>query len=138
MEKTDKTAEQMEKSLEINEIKIQNHEATLKILERLMEQIHGLLSQRQPRLLPSDTISLRSGKQLEEGRPEVVENDNEAVKIPKNDVKVNEEINEEPRINKKLDVRKARDITFLSRLKKQVNDKQYSKILEFTYKHTVR
>src|SRR3954469_19937024 len=87
MEKMDKTTERLEKRLEINEIKTQNHDATLKSLELQMGQIHGMLSQRQTGQFPSDTernpkeqvnaILLRSGKQVEEKLPDVVENEKE-------------------------------------------------------------
>src|SRR3954467_841630 len=75
MEKIDKTTEHTEKRFEVNELKIQNHDSILKNLEQQVGQIHGLLSQRQPGKLPSDTeknprehvnaVILRSGTTYE-------------------------------------------------------------------------
>src|SRR5436190_2026372 len=134
MEKMDKTTERLEKRLEINEIKTQNHDAILKSLERQMRQIHGMLSQRQPGQFPSDTernpkeqvnmISLRSGRQLEERSPEVVMKEKEDEEVPEN----NEYVDEEPSIITKRDFKETQ-VPFSNRLKKQTADKQYSKFL---------
>src|SRR3954465_7350607 len=93
MDKIDKTTEHAEKRLEVNELKLQNHDSILKNLEQQVGQIHGLLSQRQSGKFPSDTeknpheqvnaISLRSGRQLEERSPEVVINEKDEV-VPEN------------------------------------------------------
>src|SRR3954470_7898537 len=75
MDKIDKTTEQVEKRFEVNELKIQNHDVTLKILELQVGQIHEMLSQRPQGGIPSDTeknsreqanaITLRSGTKYE-------------------------------------------------------------------------
>src|SRR5436190_745653 len=134
MDKIDKTTERLEKRLEINEIKTQNHDAILKSLERQMRQIHGMLSQRQPGQFPSNTernpkeqvnmISLRSGRQLEERSPEVVMKEKEDEEVPEN----NEYVDEEPSIITKRDFKETQ-VPFPSRLRKQTEDKQYSKFL---------
>src|SRR3954471_17130151 len=137
MEKMDKTTERLDKRLEINEIKTQNHDATLKSLERQMGQIHGMLSQRQPGQFPSDTernpkeqvnaILLRSGKQLEEKLPEVVENEKakeaDEVETPE------EVVVQEPPVMKKVDPKEIRNLSFPNQLKRQADEKQYSKFL---------
>src|SRR5438270_5577707 len=98
MDKIDKTTEHTEKRLEINELKLQNHDSILKNLEQRVGQIHGMLSQRQPGKLPSDTeknprvhvnaVILRSGTTYE--GPQVnLKEDEEA---PEN----NEDLIEEP------------------------------------------
>src|SRR5256886_7154548 len=137
MSKIDKTTEQMEKRLEINEIKTQNHDATLKSLERQMGQIHGMLSQRQPGQFPSDTernpkeqvnaILLRSGKQLEEKLPEVEEKEKE--KEADEEEAPDEVVVQAPDVMKKLSPKEIRDIPFPHRLKRQADEKQYSKFL---------
>src|SRR4051812_20898866 len=137
MSKIDKTTEQMEKRLEINEIKTQNHDATLKSLERQMGQIHGMLSQRQPGQFPSDTernpkeqvnaILLRSGKQLEEKLSEVEEKEKE--KEADEDEAPEEVVIQTPQVMKKLSSKEILDIPFPHRLKRQANEKQYSKFL---------
>src|SRR4051812_45833663 len=75
MNKIDKTTEHNEKRFEVNELKIQNHDLILKNLKQQVGQIHGMLSQRQPGKLPSDTeknpcehvnaVILRSGTRYE-------------------------------------------------------------------------
>src|SRR3954462_8136040 len=75
MDKIDKTTEHNEKRFEVNELKLQNHDSILKNLEQQVGQIHGMLSQRQPEKLPSDTeknprehvnaVILRSGTKYE-------------------------------------------------------------------------
>src|SRR4051812_13075589 len=106
----------------------------LKSLERQMGQIHGMLSQRQPGQFPSDTernpkeqvnmISLRSGRQLEERSPKVVMKEKEDEEVPEN----NEDSIEEPSMIMKRDFKETQ-VPFPSRLRKQTEDKQYSKFL---------
>src|SRR3954471_15949783 len=93
-----------------------------------------MLSQRQPGHFPSDTernpkeqvnmISLRSGRQLEERSPKVVIEEKEDEEVPEN----NEDLIEEPRMITKRDFKETQ-VPFPSRLKKQTEDKQYSKFL---------
>src|SRR5436190_4430344 len=134
MDKIDKTTEHNEKRFEVNELKLQNHNSILKNLEQQVGQIHGMLSQRQPGHFPSDTernpkeqvnmISLRSGRKLEERSPEVVMKEKEDEEVPEN----NEYVNEEPSMITKPDFKETQ-VPFPNRLKKQTEDKQYSKFL---------
>src|SRR3954462_13545036 len=129
MEKIDKTTERLEKRLEINEIKTQNHDATLKSLERQMGQIHGMLSQRQPGQFPSDTernpkeqvnaILLRSGKQLEEKLPEVEEKEKEKKVVE--DEAHEEVVVQAPEVMKKSSPEEIRAIPFPHRLETQAD-----------------
>src|SRR5436190_11685404 len=134
MDKIDKTTEHNEKRFEVNELKLQNHNSILKNLEQQVGQIHGMLSQRQPGHFPSDTernpkeqvnmISLRSGRQLEERSPEVVMKEKEDEEVPEN----NEDSIEKPSMIAKHDFKETQ-VPFSSRLRKQTEDKQYSKFL---------
>src|SRR5436189_1206346 len=130
MDKIDKTTEHTEKRLEINKLKLQNHDSILKNLEQQVEQIHGLLSQRQLGHFPSDTeknprehvnaVILRSGTTYE--GPQVNLKEDEEV------LENNECVDEEPSIITKHDFKKTQ-VPFPNRLKKQTEDKQYSKFL---------
>src|SRR2546430_13886129 len=102
-----------------------------------MGQIHGMLSQRQPGQFPSDTernpkeqvnaILLRSGKQLEEKLPEVEEKEKE--KETDEDEAPEEVVVQTPPVMKKLTSKEICDIPFPNRLKRQADEKQYSKFL---------
>src|SRR3954464_13715010 len=145
MSKIDKTTEHTEKRLEINELKLQNHDSILKNLEQQVGQIHSLLSQRQPGKLPSDTeknprehvnaVTLRSGTTYE--GQQVVVNEKKDEAVPENNDEQEEVDNEVERAKEKerVDQRvkeyaaKYNRPLFPSRIKDQTEDKQYSKFL---------
>src|SRR5436190_1541325 len=145
MDKIDKTTEHTEKCLEVNELKLQNHDSILKNLEQQVGQIHGLLSQRQPGKLPSDTeknlrehvnaVILRSGTTYE--GQQVVINEKEDEEIEENNdeqEEVDDEVErakEKERVDQRVKeyVAKYDRPPFPSRLKNQTEDKQYSKFL---------
>src|SRR3954464_12690982 len=146
MSKIDKTTEHTEKRLEINELKLQNHDSILKNLEQQVGQIHSLLSQRQPGKLPSDTeknprehvnaVTLRSGTTYE--GQQVVVNEKKDEAVPENNDEQEEVDNEVERAKEKerVDQRVKEYVAkynrppFPSRLKDQTEDKQYSKFLK--------
>src|SRR3954466_15982374 len=104
-----------------------------------MGQIHGMLSQRQHGQFPSDTernpkeqvdaILLRSGQQLEEKLPEVEAAEKENEKDADERETPEEVVVQEPPVVKKLNSKEIRNLPFPNRLKKQADEKQYSKFL---------
>src|SRR4051812_29325010 len=146
MDKFDKTTERTEKRLEINELKLQNHDSILKNLEQQVGQIHDLLSQRQLGKLPSDTeknprehvnaVTLRSGTTYEGQQVVINEKEDEAVPENKDTYdEVDDEVErakEKERVDQRVKeyVAKYNRPPFPSRLKDQMEDKQYSKFLK--------
>src|SRR3954466_2875947 len=144
MDKIDKTTEHTEKHLEINELKLQNHDSILKNLEQQVGQIHGLLSQRQPGKLPSDTeknphehvnaVILRSGTtyegpkvNLKVDEKEIEENNDEQDEVDDEVERAKEKERVDQRV-KEYAAKYDRPL-FPSRLKDKAEDKQYSKFL---------
>src|SRR5436190_13745939 len=153
MDKIDKTTEQVEKRFEVNELKIQNHDVTLKILELQVGQIHEMLSQRPQGGIPSDTekksraqanaVILRSGTKYDGPKLKEPEIEVDVEEVVRKDKNIVEEVDHEDEIEyerkKKEDeaLKRRMDehvrnetIPFPGRLKKQNEDKNYKKFLE--------
>src|SRR3954466_13880970 len=144
MDKIDKTTEHNEKRFEVNELKLQNHDSILKNLEQRVGQIHGMLSQRQPGKLPSDTeknprehvnaVILRSGTKyegpqvnLKKDEREIEENNDEQDEVDDEVERAKEKERVDQRV-KEYAAKYDRPL-FPSRLKDKAEDKQYSKFL---------
>src|SRR5438270_8270676 len=145
MDKIDKTTEHTEKRLEINELKLQNHDLILKNLEQQVGQIHGLLSQRQPGKLPSDTeknprehvnaVILRSGTTYEGPKVNLKVDEKEIEENKDTYEEVDDEVErakEKERVDQRVKEYAAKydRLPFPNRLKNQAEDKQYSKFLK--------
>src|SRR4051812_23927307 len=144
MDKIDKTTEHNEKRFEVNELKLQNHDSILKNLEQQVGQIHGLLSQRQPGKLPSDTeknprehvnaVILRSGTTYEGPKVNLKVDEKEIEENKDTYEEVDDEVErakEKERVDQRVKEYAAKydRPPFPSRLKDQTEDKQYSKFL---------
>ena len=109
MDKIDKTTEQVEKRFEVNELKIQNHDATLKILELQVGQIYGMLSQRLQGAFPSDTeknpraqanaVTLRSGTKYDGPKLKEPEIEVEAEEVVRKDKNVVDKVDHEDEVD---------------------------------------
>src|SRR4051812_39865896 len=145
MDKIDKTTEHNEKRFEVNKLKIQNHDSILKNLEQQVGQIHGMLSQRQPGKLLSDTeknprehvnaVILRSGTQYEGPQVNLKADEKEIDENKDTQEEVDDDV-ERAKEKKRVDQRvkeyaaKYDRLPFPNRLKNQAEDKQYSKFLK--------